>query len=306
MGGGSWTSSSWTSYATASVKGRSRAEIFRASGMKEAYDPSKITIRESVDSIDNPLSTPVIIGVDVTGSMGILAEQLIVGGLNTTFTELLKRRPVTDPHVMAMAIGDAYCDRAPLQVTQFEADIRIAQQLTDLYLEGGGGGNLGESYSLAHAFAGLKTVHDSFRKRSRKGFLFTVGDEPVLDGVTKEQLKSVLGVDAQGDLSAQACIDLASRSYEVFHIIVDGSYARRDLAGVRATWDPILPQRVIHLKDPSKLSETIVSTIELVAGRDRKSVVDSWDKSTALVVADAMKGIVVGGGGRGGLRRLGA
>lgn len=306
MGGGSWTAGSWDSYATASVKGKDRATIFSSRGMKEAYDPSLIKLRESVDSVDNPASTPVIIGIDVTGSMGILAEQLIVKGLNTTFTELLKRKPVSDPHVMAMAIGDAYADRAPLQVTQFEADIRIAEQLTDLYLEGGGGANAGESYSLAHAFAGMKTVHDAFGKRGRKGFLFTVGDEPVLDGVTKEQMRRVLGIDVQSDLSARDCVDLASRTYEVFHVIVDGSYAKHNMAEVRRTWDPILPQRVIHLKDPTKLSETIVSTIEMVSGRDRDAVVASWDKSTALVVADAVRGLAVRGTGGRGLRRLGA
>ena len=303
MGHGSWSAGDWTRYAASSVSGRSRAEIFGARGMKPAYDPARITRRESVDSADNPASTPVIIGVDVTGSMGSLAEELIVRGLNTTFTELLARRPVTDPHLMAMAIGDAECDRAPLQVTQFEADIRIAAQLTDLWLEGGGGGNRGESYSLAHAFAGLKTVHDAFGKRRAKGFLFTVGDEPNLDGVSREELRRVLGVDAQADLSARDCVDLAARSYEVFHIIVDGSYARSNLAAVRRTWDPILPQRVIHLKDPAKLSETIVSAIELAAGRDRDAVVNSWDRSTALVVADAVRGIGVAPRGTG-LRRL--
>lgn len=306
MGSGSWTAGSWDRYATASVKGKDRATIFKSRGMKEPYDPSLIKLRESVDSADNPASTPVIIGVDVTGSMGVLAEQLIVKGLNTTFTELLARKPVTDPHVMAMAIGDAFTDSAPLQVTQFEADIRIAEQLTDLYLEGGGGANSGESYSLAHAFAGMKTVHDAFGKRGKKGFLFTVGDEPVLDGVTKEQMKRVMGIDVQADLSARDCIDLASRTYEVFHIIVDGSYAKYHMDEVRRTWDPILPQRVIHLTDPSKLSETIVSMIEMVSGRDRDAVVGSWDKSTALVVADAVKDLAVRGTGGRGLRRLGA
>jgi hypothetical protein len=305
MGSGSWTSSSWTRYAATSVKGRSRREIFGSAGMKPAYDPKRIARRESCDSADNPNSTPVIIGVDVTGSMGSLAEELIVGGLHTTFTELLDRRPIPDPHVMAMAIGDACCDRAPLQVTQFEADIRIAEQLTELWLEGGGGGNRGESYSLAHAFAGLKTVHDAFSKRGRKGFLFTVGDEPNLDGVSRDQLRDVLGIDAQADLSAADCVDLASRSYEVFHSIVGGSYAARDLAGVRATWDPILPERVLHLRDPGKLSQTIVSTIELIAGRDRDSVVRSWDRGTALVVAEAVRAISPRAGG-GGLRRLSA
>lgn len=291
MGHGSWDAGDWTRYATSTVHGRSRADIFGARGMDRAYDPARIRLRESRDSADNPLSTPVIIGVDVTGSMGSLAEELIVRGLNTTFTELLDRRPVTDPHVMAMAIGDATCDRAPLQVTQFEADIRIAQQLTGLWLEGGGGGNHGESYSLAHAFAAFKTSHDAWERRGQKGFLFTVGDEPNLDGVGRDALRRVLGVDAQTGLTAHDCAALASRTFELFHIIVDGSYAARHLAEVRRTWDPILPQRVIHLRDPGMLSEVIVSAIELATGRDADAVAGSWHGRTADVVAQAMASV---------------
>jgi hypothetical protein len=149
----------------------------------------------------------------------------------------------------------------------------------------------------------LKTVHDAAGKRGKKGFLFTVGDEPNLDGVTRKQMLDVLGLDMQSDLSARDCVDIAARSYEVFHIIVDGSYAAGDLKGVRRTWDPILPQRVIHLKDPSMLSETIVSAIELCTGRDRDSVMKSWDRSTGLVVADAVRGVGVPKRS-GGLRRL--
>lgn len=291
MGHGSWSTGDWTRYASANVRGRSRAEIFGSRGMHPDYDPARVTVRESRDSAENPAATPIIIGVDVTGSMGSLAEELVVRGLHTTFTALLDRRPVRDPHVMAMAIGDATCDRAPLQVTQFEADIRIAEQLTGLWLEGGGGGNRGESYSLAHAFAALKTVHDAGAKRRGKGFLFTVGDEPNLDGVTREQMGRVLGLEAYRGLSARECVDLASRSYEVFHIVVDGSYAARDLPGVRRTWDPILPQRVIHLRDPSRLAETIVSAIELATGADADTVAGRWGGATGGIVAEAIGGM---------------
>jgi hypothetical protein len=304
MGGGSWTSSSWDTYAKSHVHGKSRASIFSSSSMKPEFNPALIKVRESRDSVDNPQSTPIIVGVDVTGSMGSLAELLITKGLNTTFTELIKRKPVSDPHVMALAIGDSFHDSAPLQATQFEADIRIAEQLKDLWLEGGGGANAGESYSLAHAFAALKTVHDAAEVRSKKGFLFTVGDEPCLDGVSKDHLKSVLGIDYQANLSARDCVEMASRHYEVFHIIVDGSYAKYNLPAVRKTWDPILPQRVIYLKDPNLLSETIVSTIEMISGNDRDNVISSWDKSTALVIADATKDIVAGRSSGKGLRRL--
>lgn len=266
MGHGNWSRTDWSRYAASSVHGRSRAELFGARGMKDEYDPAQIDVRESRDSAENPEATPIIIGVDVTGSMGVLAEELVVRGLNETFTALIDRKPVSDPHVMAMAIGDAFCDRAPLQVTQFEADLRIVEQLRQLWLEGGGGGNRGESYCLAHVFAGLKTIHDAKEKRGKRGFLFTVGDEPVLDGVERDQLARVLGVEARRGVSGREAVRLASEAYEVFHIIVDGSYARRNMREVRRSWEKILPERVIYLPDPAKLAETIVGIIEAASG----------------------------------------
>lgn len=265
MGHGNWRADDWAAYAAASVEGRTREQLFGERFMQADYDPARIAFRESRDSAENQASTPIIIGVDVTGSMGMLAEQLVVRGLNETFTTLIERKPVSDPHVMAMAIGDACYDAAPLQVTQFEADLRIVEQLRQLWLEGGGGGNRGESYSLAHAFAGLKTVHDAHEQRGKRGFLFTVGDEPVLDGVTRGQMTRVLGIDMARDLSGIEAARLASETYDCFHIIVDGSYARRSMREVRASWERVLPGRVLYLAEPARMAELIVGTIELVA-----------------------------------------
>lgn len=294
MGYGTWSKADWKRYAASSVHGRNRSELFGARGMKDAYDPAKIAFRESRDSAQNPESTPIIIGVDVTGSMGVLAEELVVRGLNETFTRLIDDKPVPDPHVMAMAIGDAYCDQAPLQVTQFEADLRIVEQLRELWLEGGGGGNRGESYSLAHAFAGLKTVHDASERRGKRGFLFTVGDEPVLDGIEQHQLADVLGVHARRRLSGREAVRLASETYEVFHIIVDGSYARHSMDEVRASWEAILPERVIHLPDPARLAETIVGTIEAVSGFNTPR-----RKGFGSILPDAIRQLAWAGGAGG-------
>ncbi len=160
MGHARWDASAWGSYIKTNA-GKSRAELFNRREIAGNLNPAEISVRESRDSAHNPKATPIIVGVDVTGSMGSLAEMLVKRGLKPLFEEILDRKPVTDPHVMAMAVGDAWCDRAPLQVTQFEADIRVAEQIQDIWIEGGGGGNAFESYNLPWYFAAMKTATDA-------------------------------------------------------------------------------------------------------------------------------------------------
>src|SRR5262245_17675304 len=137
MGTARWSPDEWDKY-VAKTSTKSAREIF-SSKLDDDLNPLNFKIRESCDSDANPLSTPIIVAVDNTGSMGMLAENLIRRGLGVLLEEIYDRKPVTDPHVMCMALGDAWCDRAPLQATQFEADLRLAEQLSKFWIEGGGG-----------------------------------------------------------------------------------------------------------------------------------------------------------------------
>jgi hypothetical protein len=221
-------------------------------------------MRESRDSADNPQSTASIVALDVTGSMGILAEHIAKEGLGPLFTRLYAERPVSDPHIMFMGVGDAFYDRAPLQVSQFEADNRIVEQLTELYLEGGGGGNDAESYHLPWYFAARKTSIDCWEKRGRKGYLFTVGDEEIPAPLTGEQIERVLGDRVQGNLSAKDLLEEVGKQYHAFHIIIEeGNYARDHLPRVQKRWQELLGQRALSLKDHTKLGDGIVSIIEM-------------------------------------------
>ncbi len=289
MGAGRWDRDAWDDYARRTIHGRSRDEVFAARRLDPDFNPALIVRRESRDGEDNPQSTPIILASDVTGSMGYLAHALMQNGLNTLATEIYQRRPVTDPHVMVMAVGDATVDRAPLQVTQFEADIRLADQVRRLWIEGGGGGNHGESYSAAHWFAGERTDVDSVLLRGKKGYLFTIGDEPNLDGMSRGELERVFGERFERGLSARECLALAERSYEVFHVVIMEGYAGRGFAAVMETWEPLLPGRILVLEDHRRLAEAVVSAIQVAEGADAASVAGSWDAGAAAVVARAIR-----------------
>lgn len=288
MGSGVFDPGKYRAYSSSTV-GKTTEEVFTSTKMKDSLNPKGVKVRESRDSADNPRSTPVIVALDVTGSMGILADTIARQGLGTLFTGIIDRKPVSDPHVMFMAVGDVSCDTAPLQVSQFEADNRIVEQLANIYIEGSGGGNGFESYELPWYFAANHTVHDSLIKRGKRGYLFTVGDEPIGPGLRKSQLKQFLDDGAERDFSTAECLEAAQRMYDCYHIVIkEGSHARGNLKGVLGAWQPLLGQHVVQLDDHTKLAETIVSIIEVGEGRDAASSAAGWG-SSSHVVLDAVK-----------------
>jgi hypothetical protein len=293
MGNNRMNSNDWQDYNTNNTAGKTRAQAFPCRQMKDAYNPALIGLRESRDSAANPRSTPIILGCDVTGSMGLIAEQLIRTDMVKIAEEIYSRKPIPDPHIAVMAIGDARTDTAPLQVTQFEASIVLAKQMGELFLEGEGGGNSGEDYGLAHLFAGTKTAHDSMEVRGQKGVLITIGDEPIHDFISAENVKRVMGPQFDRLMTKKECIDLAMKSYEVFHVVLEQEgYASHSLQQVLKSWNEVLPQRVVRLTDVTKLAETVVSILQVINGERKEDIAASWGSANA-VVAHAIKDIKV-------------
>lgn len=293
MGSGRWDPTDWSGYTTSRDYASKTIHDITSKSLDVDLDPKGVKLRESRDSADNPLSTAVIIALDVTGSMHPVIDVVAKKGLNTLVTEIYDRKPVTDPHIMCMGIGDvAAGDVAPLQITQFEADIRIAKQLEKLWIEGHGGGNNYESYALAWYFAAHHTSIDCFLKRGIKGYLFTIGDEEPTRELTREHVARVLGDRPQADVDMDALLTMVSRQWEVFHVIVaEGNYAAGHPGAVRDAWMKLLGQRALWLEDHTKLAEVIVSAIQIHEGASTHDVVDSWDGTTAVAVRNATAGL---------------
>jgi hypothetical protein len=296
MGGGSWTSSAWKDYASRTIDTAATVDdIYTSEHMHKDLNPKGVTIRESRDSSDNPESNAVIIALDVTGSMSSVLEAMARKGLQTVAEEIYDRQPITQPQIMFMGVGDANYDSAPLQVTQFESDIRIAEWLTKIYLERGGGGNDSESYIFPWYFAATRTALDCFEKRGKKGVLFTVGDECPTPYLTADQIEEFLGERPQFDkVTAQEALTMVSRQYEVFHLMVEqGSFYRSEGKRVLSEWQNLLGQHALPLADHTKMGEVIVSTLQILAGENKSDVINSWDGSTGMVVKKAISGLSV-------------
>ena len=284
MGYGSYRSSDWSKLkASAKITDSSSvSQIFKNRSMEERFNPKFIEMRESMDSEEHPNSTPVIIGLDTTGSMGYLSEEIAKNGLNETMLKIYATNPIEDPQLMFAAIGDV-TDRAPLQVTQFESDIRIAEQLFALWMEGNGGDSP-EDFELMWYFAAKHTRIDSFEKHGKKGFLFTIGDADVHEMVKGPYIEDIFK-DASRNYSSKNLYDMASEKYQVFHIHLN------DKGLIPANFSSIMGGRIAVLPKSSvnAIPETIITIMQLANGEDRETVLSQWSEVARPVVENAIK-----------------
>lgn len=234
---------------------------------KKAHDTLDIKnkIRESRDSVAHPDSTAIAVMFDVTGSMHTVPT-VMQKKLPQLMGLLLRKGYIKDPQVLFGAIGDAFSDSVSLQVGQFESGIEMDDNVTNIFLEGGGGGTNEESYQNALYFFGNRTSIDCFEKRGRKGYLFLIGDEHPYKVAHKEELSRLIVDGVQADVSVEECVRAAQEKYNVFFIIPKGT-SHYDDPALRKRWNDLLgAQNVIMLDNPEAVCETIGLAIGLCEG----------------------------------------
>jgi hypothetical protein len=210
---------------------------------------------------------------------------------------LLRKGYVRHPQIMFGAIGDATCDRAPLQVGQFESDNRMDDDLSRILLEGGGGGQKTESYELAMYFMARHTATDCYEKRGKRGYLFLIGDEMAYPRVKASEVRAIIGDGLQSDLPLTALLAEVTRRWDVYYILPAGASYVGDNE-VLGFWRSLLGQNVIELTDIDAVCETIALTVGL--GEDAvdlaEGVGDLGDvgSSAGPAVARALAGIGTG------------
>jgi len=293
MGNARWDSATYDSYvATTSYTTKSREEVFTQRSVNAKLDPRNVLVgkgdrkglqlRESIISDSNPDPTPIILGLDVTGSMRDVVHQIATVELPKLMTEIHSQAVVSDPHVMFMGIDDVHAIRGghgALQVSYFEPDLKIVEQLRDIWLVGNGGGNQSESYDLAWYFAGRYTYLENFEKTGKPGFLFTIGDEPFpVDVNEADQLEQIFGPGEYERTTPLACLKAAQQKFQVFHVSVEkGGY---DLSG----WDKQLGNN--HLRIPARdlkhLTEVVLATMKIAQGADMHEVIAASDCPSVL------------------------
>ncbi|SHM68989.1 hypothetical protein [Cryptosporangium aurantiacum] len=263
MGSGRWSSDVYSAAENyRAATGRS-AFAYSDSGARRVHpslDPRGVTARESRDSDEHPRSTPIAVLFDVTGSMGAV-PRVLQTKLPQLLGLLLRKAYVPDPQILFGAVGDATCDRVPLQIGQYESDNRMDEQLENIVLEGGGGGQRHESYELAMYFLARHTDTDAAR-RGRKGYVFLIGDELPYRAVKAAEVRSVIGDPLAENIPVEAIVAELRRRNHVYYILPTGSYYSGDQDILRR-WRQLLGENVLELDDLDAVCETIALTIGL-------------------------------------------
>jgi len=287
MGSGRWSADV---YETAErLRGGKSAFAYSDSGACSVHpdlDPFDVGRRESRDSDEHPNSLAIAVLFDVTGSMGTVPRTL-QKELPKLLGLLKEGGYAADPQLLFGAIGDATCDRAPLQVGQFESDNRMDKDLERILLEGGGGGQKTESYELAMYFMARHTVTDCLEKRGKRGYLFIIGDEMPYPAVKPREVSSWIGDELPQPVGLRNLVAQLTRRWDTYFILPAGASYAGD-GQVLGTWRSLLGQNVIELADLDAVCETIALIIGLA-----ESVIDLNDGLDDLADVGSAAGPVV-------------
>ena len=271
MGRGYWDTSAYTQAAaarraagrqdfgyTAAMRNLPRNQR-RAAASLDAYGAAA---REACDSAEHPASTPIAVMFDVTGSMGQVPVTL-QKRLPDLLGLLTRGGYATDPQILVGAIGDDRYDTVPLQVGQFESDNRIDEQLRDIYLERGGGGDRMEGYALAAYFLATRARLDSLDNRGRKGHLFIVGDEMNKPQLYAESVRRFIGDEVRQDMAVDEVYRMLDEKFFTYYIVPRlTSYYNEPW--LEDHWRRIVGERFLRLEDPQAVCELIALTVGLM------------------------------------------
>ena len=284
MGYGYWTRESFVNYSASRGRAVTAAghldsaltdqQLFTQRKLHPRLNPKNV-IRECCDSGDHPLSVPVILALDVTGSMGPASAE-VAKKMNEVMTRLYGE--IRDVEFLVMGIGDLSYDSAPIQMSQFESDIRIAEQLDLVYMEHGGGGNAYESYTAAWYMGARHTRLDCW-KRNRKGLIVTMGDEPLNPFLPCRALSAVTGDALQSDIETKDMYREAARKFDIYHIHVRHRQPDYYEERVRASFGSLLPEGRLIITDLEGISDTLVGIVTGHAKKDEAADANeiSWD-----------------------------
>lgn len=177
------------------------------------------------------------------------------------YGQIMMQGYLEDPSISFCAIGDATCDDAPLQITDFGQGVQIDQLISKIYLEGGGGGGSEESYELS-AYCYLNHCTLSFTELP---FFFVTGDEHFYSHILPKWVKEVFDVQ-EVKLNSKDIWKELCKKFNVFHL--HKTYFQPDEdKEILNQWRIALGEnRILDVSTPKACIDVMLGAIALVSG----------------------------------------
>lgn len=157
------------------------------------------------------------------------------------------------------AVGDAFCDKYPVQVREFAKGTETEAKLQELVIEKGGGSSTQESYDLA----ALYFAHNVKMSKAVHPILIFIGDEGLYDFVDKSAAEDWSRVKIEGRMKLKEVFAELKRKFSVY--LVRKPYGSYDLNGPDSTnkaiqkqWEDLLGEdHVCYLPKADRVVDVI-------------------------------------------------
>ena len=177
------------------------------------------------------------------------------------YGQIMMQGYLVDPSVSFCAIGDATCDDAPLQITEFGQGVQLDQLISKIYLEGGGGGGSDESYELSAYFY----LRHSNLVNAELPFFFVTGDEHFYTAILPKYFNEVFGIQEAKTNSKDIWKELCKK-FNVFHL--HKPYFQKDEDDeILNQWRLALgKERILPVQTPKACIDVILGVLALTSG----------------------------------------
>lgn len=295
MGGGSYSS---VDYRAAKKSLDDSGAAFRTSARasstgdytpSEILDPTKMknSVRESCFAPGCDSLTPIVVGLDCTGSMGVVPG-VVQKQLPDLIDTIVEQGVTEHPNLMFIGFDDEHSVKnACFQMSQFEiSSDKVLESLNELIIPMQGGANRSESYHLFFYALANHTKLESFDEYGEKAFAFLICDESPFfnmnykkEGTRINIAESVFGDIIQSEVSMLDSIKKTAERYEIF-IIRPKHTSNGSDKSITKEWQDIMteagvsPQHVLEVDDEHSIISTITLCISNLSGLDTDAIVD--------------------------------
>ena len=226
-----------------------------------SYALNRAPNMDLVDPLGKKISSnsknPIIVAIDVTGSMDTWPGE-IFDRLPLMYQTLSQYKQ--DVEICFCAIGDANSDVYPLQVNDFEKGVALEDKIKALGAEGGGGGQISETYEL---FAYFIDKHCKL-PNAKSPFLLIYGDEKFYNKVSPEQAEHYIGDKLQGKLESAKVWKSLMQKFNLFYLQkpYGGGYNDGTTEQVKKHWAKVIgKQKIVDLPSCERAVDVAIGLI---------------------------------------------